>query len=78
MSNSEFISLTKRFETLMQELDKCKDPKTRIRLLTEAREVIASIDGEIVKEPSDLSQNDLDLRDIRYRNSLQPPTHFKV
>ena len=54
MSDSDFTSLTKRFETLMQELDKCKDPKTRIRLLTESREVIAAIDSQIVKERSDL------------------------
>ena len=54
MSDSDFTSLTKRFETLMQELDKCKDPKTRIRLLTESREVIAAIDSEIVRERSDL------------------------
>ena len=54
MSDSDFTSLTKRFETLMQELNECKDPKTRIRLLTETREVIAAIDSEIVKERSDL------------------------
>ena len=54
MSNSDFISLSKRFETLMEELKTCKDPKTRIRLLTETREVIAAIDSEIVKERSDL------------------------
>jgi hypothetical protein len=53
MSNSDFTTLSKRFETLIQELDECKDPKTRIRLLTE-REVIAAIDSEIVKERSDL------------------------
>ena len=54
MPNSDFISLAKQFETLMQELNACKDPKTRIRILTETREVIAAIDSEIVKERSDL------------------------
>jgi hypothetical protein len=54
MPNSDFISLAKRFETLIQELNDCEDPKTRIRLLTETREVIAAIDSEIVKERSDL------------------------
>jgi len=38
----------------MEYLKECKDPKTRIRLLTETREVIAEIDSEIVKERSDL------------------------
>ena len=54
MSNSDFTSLSKRFETLMQELKECKEPKKRIRLLTETREIIAAIDSEIVKERSDL------------------------
>jgi len=54
MPDNDFISLAKRFETLIQELNDCKDPKTRIRLLTETREVIAAIDSEIVKERSDL------------------------
>jgi hypothetical protein len=54
MSNSYLAILSKRFETLMEELKESKDPKTRIRLLTETREVIAAIDSEIVKERSDL------------------------
>jgi hypothetical protein len=53
MSNG-FTTLSKRFETLMQELKDCKEPKTRIRLLPETREVTAAIDREIVKERSDL------------------------
>ena len=54
MSNGDFVTLSKKFETLIQELNECKDPKTRIRLLTETREVIAAIDSEIVKERSEL------------------------
>jgi hypothetical protein len=54
MYNSYLTILSKQFETLMEELKECKDPKTRIRLLTETREVISAIDSEIVKERSDL------------------------
>ena len=50
MSDDDFPSLSKQFQTLTKQLKESRDSKTRKRLLAEIRNIIGTLDRLIFKE----------------------------